>query len=162
MPSLDPTDSTPVSVFLRFLFPPSPSYPRVSLLICCPLCRYIHSSNLSLAPPSTLSYHAFISYSSVPGSIICMYPSLVLHQTYPHPSSPLLAPPFYPLRRQRWIKLCWLIHSHRGYRFLLPRLLLSCVYALTRDSRIIRSFWSFILISSFLLFYYFNKKKIYW
>lgn len=66
-----------------------------SLLICCPLCRYIHSSNLSLAPPSTLSYHAFISYSSVPGSIICI-------RLCPLPDipPPLSSPLFYPLRRQ--------------------------------------------------------------
>lgn len=82
IPRLSLSSSASYSLLLHLIHQP--------LLICCPLCRYIHSSNLSLAPPSTLSYHAFISYSSVPGSITCI--RLCPLPDIPHPSSSPFAP----------------------------------------------------------------------
>lgn len=168
--------AAPPLLLLRCL-PSIPRIPRLSLSSSASYSLLLHLTHESLSWSAALFVVTFIPLTfrslhhpryritplfPTPPFLVLLYVCIRLSSSTRHTPTPLLAPPFYPLRRQQWIKLCWLIHSHRGYRFLLPRLLLSCVYALTRDSRIIRSFWSFILISSFLLFYYFNKKKIYW
>lgn len=111
-PPPDPTDSTSNSVFVYFLFSFVLTFSFVSLSLSLLLCRCIHSSILSVSP---LCYRTSLLFPTplCPGSIMLL--SFFRQSPFTAPS---------PFRSQRRVKLCWLIHSHRGHRFLLPRCLL--------------------------------------
>lgn len=152
-PSPDPTDSTRLSLsssasysLLLHLIYQSLSWSATLFVVTfIPLF-------LSLAPPSTLSYHAFISYCSVPGSIICICLSL-LYQTYPTPFPPLFAPSFtlYVASSELNCADWYILIADTVSSFLAAFLRLCCEWdSLTWESRI--AWFLIISLVVFLLF----------